>query len=195
MQATTLLRPRVTTRSSQRLLRRPSPAVLCFCLFLSLYMAAALFIAFSGATDLLGGDGVSRVEIADRMLFSRDPHLAAIGFVWSPLPVVALLPLVALKPIWPFLVTGALAGNIVSAIFMAGAVVQMLGLLGDLAVGRRMRWALTVAFALQPMIILYAANAMSEAPLIFFLLLVVRRLYEWLRFRQVGALAAQSNPG
>jgi 4-amino-4-deoxy-L-arabinose transferase-like glycosyltransferase len=164
--------------------------VLCFCLFLSLYMAAALFIAFSGATDLLGGDGVSRVEIADRMLFSRDPHLAAIGFVWSPLPVVALLPLVALKPIWPFLVTGALAGNIVSAIFMAGAVVQMLGLLGDLAVGRRMRWALTVAFALQPMIILYAANAMSEAPLIFFLLLVVRRLYEWLRFRQVGALAA-----
>ncbi len=181
---------RAGARSARRVLRRPSTATLCFLGCFALYMAAGAFVAFNGGTDVLGGDGVSRVEIADRILFSRDPHLAAIGFVWSPLPILSLLPLVALKPIFPFLVTGALAGNIVSALFMAGAVVQMRGLLADLGVSPRRGWALTACFALHPMIILYAANAMSEAPFIFFLLLVGRRLHQWLQSRDVRPLVA-----
>ena len=90
-------------------------------------MAAGAFVAFTGGADLLGGDGVSRVAIANRILFSADPHLAAIGFVWSPIPDWPFCPLVALRPIWPFLVTGAFAGTIVSALFMAGAVAQCAG--------------------------------------------------------------------
>jgi len=189
MQGAVVLRPALAVQR-RRFLRRPSATTLCFVGCLAAYLALGCLVAFAGGTDVLGGDGVSRVEIADRILFSRDPHLAAIGFVWSPLPILALLPLVALKPIFPFLVTGALAGNIVSALFMAGAVVQMRGLLADLGAGARSCWALTACFALHPMIILYAANAMSEAPFIFFLLLVGRRLNAWLRSGDVRPLVA-----
>ena len=190
MQAAAVLRLGLAVQWRRRALRRPSATVLCFLGCLTAYLALASLVAFSGSADSLGGDGVSRVAIANRILFSADPHLAAIGFVWSPLPELALLPLVALRPIWPFLVTGAFAGTIVSALFMAGAVAQMLGLLGDIGVGRRMRWVLTAGFALHPLILLYAANGMSEAPFILFLLLAARSLNEWLRHRQSGALVA-----
>jgi hypothetical protein len=157
---------------------------------LAAYLVAAAYMSFAGNTAAIAGDGVSRVAIANRILFSRDPHLAAIGFVWSPIPVLALLPLVALKPIWPVLVTNAFAGNIMSAVFMAGAVAVMLRLLTDLGLNRWLRWALTAAFALHPMIVMYAANSMSEACFIFFLLLMVRELHLWLRTRKAGPLVS-----
>jgi len=183
-------RPRTRSLSWRIHLRRPSPVMLCFLISLVAYEAAAFFVCFHGDTGALAGDGVSRVEIANRVLFSRDPHLAAIGFVWSPIPELSLLPLVALKPIFPVLVTGALAGNIMSAVFMAGAAAVLLGVLTDLGLGRGLRWTLTAAFALNPMIVLYAANSMSEAYFLFFLLLVVRNLHLWLRSRETGRLVA-----
>ena len=55
-------------------LRRQSTATLCFLGCFALYLAAGAFVAFNGGADVLGGDGVSRVAIADRILFSGDPH-------------------------------------------------------------------------------------------------------------------------
>jgi hypothetical protein len=171
-------------------LHRPSAGTICFLSFLAVYLIAVSLIAARGLTFPLGSDGVSRVGIADRILFSRDPHLAAIGFVWSPLPIMVLLPLVALKPLLPILVSEGLAGTIVSALFMAGAVAQLRGILVDSGVRRVWLWALTGAFALHPMIVLYAANGMSEAPFIFFLLVAGRRLLRWTRTREVDSLVA-----
>lgn len=130
------------------------------------------------------------MEIANRMLFSRDPHLAAIGFVWGPIPVLLLLPLVAFKPLWPALVTDALAGHIVSAVFMAGAVAQLFRLLGAMQVDRRLRWVLTAVFALHPVIVLFAANTMSEAVFLFFLLGTAHHLTVWLQTRELRPLVA-----
>lgn len=159
-----------------------------FGLCLALYVVVAAVLVFVG--NVLAGDGVSRVAIANRILFSRDPHLAAIGFVWSPLPNLVLLPLVPLKFLWPPLVRQAFAGNLVSSLFMAGAVYQFLRFLQDIGMARARRLALTACFAFHPMIVLYAANSMSEAQLLFFLLLVVRHLGQWLRERSVGSLVA-----
>ena len=131
---------------------------------------------------------MSRVAIANRILFSRDPHLAAVGFVWSPLPELVLVPLVALKSLWPALVQEAFAGNIVSALFMAGAAYQIFRFLEEVGVRRWVRWLLTATFALHPMIVLYAVNSMSEAMFIFFLLLVVRQLHRWLRTGEMAGL-------
>jgi hypothetical protein len=167
-------------------LPRPSEAAVVFVLTASLYLAVAYALVFSG--NALAGDGVSRVATANRVLFSRDPHLAAIGFVWSPLPNLVLLPLVPFKFLWPALVQQAFAGNIVSSLFMAGAVWQLLGLLREIGVKRAMRLALTACFALHPMIVLYGANSMSEAQFIFFLLLVVRYLMRWVRTNESGPL-------
>ena len=167
-------------------LPRPSEAAVVFVLMASLYLAVAYALVFSG--NALAGDGVSRVATANRVLFSRDPHLAAIGFVWSPLPNLVLLPLVPFKFLWPALVQQAFAGNIVSSLFMAGAVWQLLGLLREIGVKRAMRLALTACFALHPLIVLFGANSMSEGQFIFFLLLVVRYLMRWVRTNESGPL-------
>jgi hypothetical protein len=185
------LRPRFVA-IPRRLIRvhRPSDALIWFWSCLVAYLALAFYVTLIAHSQGLGQDGVSRVAIANRILFSGDPHLAAVGFVWSPLPELVLVPLVALKSVWPALVQDAFAGNIVSALFMAGAAYQVFRFLEEVGVRRWVRWLLTATFALHPMIILYAINSMSEAMFIFFLLLVARHLQRWLRTQEISALVS-----
>jgi len=142
------------------------------------YLVLAFLLVY--VSQAIVGDAWSRVGNAYYMLFSRDPHLAAIGFVWNPLPSLAVLPLLPFSLLWPDLVGAGLAGNIVSALFMAGAVVQVAGTLRDLGIGRLLRLILVGAFALHPMVVYYGANGMSEAPFLFFLVVIVRYLARWL---------------
>src|SRR3981189_1740375 len=58
---------------------------------------------------------------AQSVLFSRDPHLAAIGFIFTPLASMMQIPAIALSPIWPDMAARAFSGTIMSALFMAGA--------------------------------------------------------------------------
>jgi hypothetical protein len=182
--------PRLRVLSRWPRERRPSSAVVFFWTSLAVYMAAAAFVTFAGNNYALGADGVSRVAIANRILFSRDPHLAAMGFVWSPLPELVLVPLMPLKFFWPALVQQAFAGNMVSALFMAGAVYQLIRILEEVGVEGRLRWVLTGGFAVHPMIVLFAVNSMSEAQFLFSLLLLSRHLARWLRTAELGALIA-----
>src|SRR5438309_6829994 len=141
--------------------RLPRTGLLVFGAALVLYLAVAVVLVF-GANVILG-DALARVANAYRILFSRDPHLASIGFVWSPLPSLAELPLLPLKAFWPDLASRGFAGNIVTAAFMAGAVYQLWAFLRELALSRLMRLGLTAAFALHPLIVFFGANGMSEA--------------------------------
>lgn len=149
-----------------------------FLLPLALYVVLGALLAFR--YESFNGDAQSRVANAYYVLFSRDPHLGAIGFVWNPLPSLSVLPLLLFKGIWPALASRAFAGNIMSAAFMAGCVVLVHAILRDLNVRRSARLVLTVLFAIQPMIVYYGANGMSEAIFLFFLLLTCRRLSRWL---------------
>jgi 4-amino-4-deoxy-L-arabinose transferase-like glycosyltransferase len=169
-------------------LRRPSEQTIVACASLAIYLLLAAVLVF-GFHSIVG-DAWSRVGNAYYVLFSRDPHLAAVGFVWSPLPSLVMLPLLPFKAVWPALVTHGFAANIVSAVFMAGAVGQIHRILHDLGVVRAPRLILTAAFAANPMVLLYAANGMSEAMFLFFLILTARQLMIWLDQRRVGALAA-----
>lgn len=65
------------------------------------------------------------------MLFSRDPHLAAIGFIFTPLTAMVQIPAVAIRPLWPDMAERAFSGTIMSSMFMAGAVVQVFGMGAD----------------------------------------------------------------
>jgi plastocyanin len=165
---------------------RPSAGFLVFMLSLALYLSLAAVLVF-GANVILG-DALARVASAYRILFSRDPHLAAIGFVWSPLPPLADLPLLLFKGIWPALAVQGFAGNIVSALFMAGSVFQLRALLKDLRIQGLLLAGLTVAFALHPMILFFGVNGMSEASEVFFLILAARYFTRWLDNPGVGPL-------
>jgi hypothetical protein len=149
-----------------------------FWLALFLYAAVALVLVFG--LNIIQGDALSRVGNAEYVLYSRDPHLAAIGFVWNPLPSLLMMPLLPLKVLFPELVERGFASNIVSCVFMAGAVYQLWATLAELGLRRAWRLLLTVLFGLHPMIVFYGANGMSEAPFLFFLILSTRCLAAWL---------------
>lgn len=126
------------------------------------------------------GDALSRDAAAQSVLFSRDPHLAAIGFIFSPLTATVQLPMIAFSPEWPALTDHAFAASIMSALFMAGAVVQILSMGIDRGLPRWYSVTITALFALHPMILFYGSNGMSEAPFIFFMTWAVRQLIMWM---------------
>ena len=125
---------------------------------------------------------------AGYVLFSRNPHLGAVGFVWNPIPSLAEIPLLLFSHLWPPLLTQGQAGTFMAAAFMAGAVWQVRAITLDRGVPALWRWIIIAGFALNPMIVLYGGNGMSEAPYIFFTLWAVRRLLRWVRTDQVNDL-------
>src|ERR1041385_9278526 len=75
-------RPQSVMHAHPRLrLRLPDP--LAGVAFLG-YIALGSYLAL--VLHAYHGDAYSRVANAYYVLYSRDPHLAAIGFVWMPLP-------------------------------------------------------------------------------------------------------------
>lgn len=180
--------PSVALRPARLTLPPLGGGAYAFWLSLTVYLAVALVLVFQ--QHQIVGDAWSRVGNAHWVLFSRDPHLAAIGFVWNPLPSAVLLPLLPLKSVWPELVTHGFAANIVSAAFMAVAVVEVHRLVIDLRVPKLAGAGLTAGFALHPLIILYGANGMSEAAFVCFTLMATRRVMRWLVSGSVGSLAS-----
>jgi hypothetical protein len=160
-------------------LRLPGLGWVVFATALAGYLALGAYLAL--VLHAMHGDAYSRVTNASYVLFSRDPHLAAIGFVWPPLPTLFELALVPLRLVWPPMVEQGFAAVIMSAVFMAGAVYQLSRALGEFAVPRLPRFLLVAAFALHPMIVYYGVIGTSEAPTIFFLLLTARHLARWIR--------------
>ncbi len=112
---------------------------------------------------------------------SRDPHLAAVGFVWNPLSSFADLPLLAFNSFWPVLASHNVAGTTMSAISMGGAAYQLNSILRDWKVAGALRILLTAFFVLNPMILLFGGNGMSEAIYLFTMLSATRYLLRWLR--------------
>ena len=71
-------------------------------------------------------DAFSRMANGFYILYSRDPHLAAVGFVWEPLQSIADMVFLLGNHLWPALSHDDMAGSLVSALAMAGAAYQIL---------------------------------------------------------------------
>ena len=142
-----------------------------------LFVAAGWFVTVD--RQFLMGDALSRVQSAQSVIFSRDPHVAAIGFVFTPLTALIQLPVVALSHSFSWITADAVSGVVMSSVFMAGAVYHVWGIGRDRRLPTVCTVILTVLFAVHPMIVFYGGNGMSEAPFLFFLCWAVRRLIRW----------------
>jgi len=152
------------------------------------YFAGGVWLSL-GKSSIMS-DALSRTAYGYYPLFSRDPHLAAIGFVWNPLPSLVQMPLLPLARLWPAVANQGLAATAQSAFFMSGAVVVLRGALCELRVDRRVGWVLTALFALHPEIAYFGMNGMSEASFLFFLVLGAWQLMRWTRTGATNPLAA-----
>ncbi|MDP2709738.1 MAG: hypothetical protein Q8O56_00845 [Solirubrobacteraceae bacterium] len=161
----------------------------------------AIFLVAAGVYFWIGyetvvNDGVVVFDALDRltrayMVWHNDPpKLAAIGFVFPPLTTMAFLPFTVIKPVATSLVALPLA----SALFGGSMVVAMNRLLARCSMPGLWRWSLLAIFALNPMLVFYAGNGMSE---VIYLALLTFSLYcfmSWLltsqpRFVVAAALA------
>lgn len=161
------------TRLSDRTLKS-----VAFVISFAVYVGFGYWVQVSNGYIL--GDSLSRVYAAQSVLFSRDPHLAAIGFIFTPLTAAVQIPIIALTPLFPALAERAFSASIMSAFFMAAAVLQIFSMGVDRGLPRWYTVTITMLFALHPMILFYGSDGMSEAPFVFFITWAVRRLILWM---------------
>ena len=145
----------------------------------TVYLVAAVLLAFKYHS--FPEDAVSRMANGFYVLYSGDPHLASIGFVWNPLQSVADAVVLTFNHIWPALASHDMAGSLVSVAAMAGAVYQLDASLREWRCPVPARVVLTLTFALNPMILYYGANGMSEGLYLFTLMASTRYLLRWTR--------------
>ncbi len=155
----------------------------------ALNLAAGLYINL--ALSYTKSDAFSRVANAFYVLYSRTPHLAAVGFVWNPLPSLLELLLVPFKAFWPPLVTSGVAGVVWSAVSGGLSVYLLIAILAEFRLGRAYRIAAGLLFAANPLILFYGAIGMTEdmliATMLGTLLGVLRYLGTGSLIRLIGA--------
>ena len=124
------------------------------------------------------GDSLARTNDAKAMIFSRDPHAAAIGVYWMPLPTVVQLPFVAiLEPLRHV----EFAGPLSTACFGGGTVLVLGKMCRDLGLSRLTGFLIPLAYAVNPVIAYFAANGMSEGAEFFFIAVALWGLLRFLK--------------
>ena len=174
-------------KGHRRLVRRIlSEGGLVFLAFFGLYLAVGAVLDFHYLT--FQDDAYSRAANGFYVFSSRDPHLAAIGFVWNPgMSIADIVPLL-FNQFWRPLATHLYAASIVSSACMAGAVYQVRCILLDWGVARALRLVLVVVLALNGMVLYYGGNGMSEGLYLFTLVASSCYLLRWMRDDDLASL-------
>jgi hypothetical protein len=139
--------------------RRTLPVVALFLVVLGVELAFGLWM---NARDFRWLDGISRAVNALVMVHGADPHLAAVGFVWMPLPTFVEAVWVLLYPVWPDVIASGFASTMTSALGAAIAAVIVLLTARRLELSDRFGVLFAVVVAANPMLLLFGANGMSE---------------------------------
>ena len=135
---------------------------------------------FNYINGMIMGDAASRVANAFYVLYIQPAHLASIGFVWNPLPSLLELPFMLFVPLFKPMATAALAGVIVTSLFAAGTAVLIYKNCTHFNVPTWVTFALLALYVFNPFIFIYGFNGMSEVMFIFFIVLTITQLVQWI---------------
>jgi hypothetical protein len=131
-------------------------------LFVLVVGAELTFGMWMNSRGFIYNDALSRTAGALLVLYGADPHLAALGFVWMPLPSLLELPLVAIYPLWPAAISSGYASTLITALAGGASAVLVLETGRRLGISPRLGWAYALLIAANPMLFLYASNGLSE---------------------------------
>ncbi|QDY84397.1 hypothetical protein FQU75_13975 [Paenibacillus polymyxa] len=157
-----------------------------FVFILALELSAGIY--FSYVLGYMHTDALSRVANAFYVLYSRDPHLGAIGFIWNPLPSLLEMVILVLYPIFPALASYGLAAVILSATFAALTAVLLYRAGVRTGLSSRMSLLLALLYALNPFVLLFGANGLSDSLYIYFIMMTVIEFALWLKDRMTASL-------
>jgi hypothetical protein len=144
---------------------RKRETMLIFVLSLLLNLILAYFLYF--VWHIGNSDALSRTANAYYVLYSREPHLAAIGFVWPPLPSILQLPLLFITKALGIV---TFTGSLISALFGALSMALMNRLLANLKFPAWMRWVLIILLQFHPDTWYLFSAGMAEPIFLFFIL-------------------------
>jgi hypothetical protein len=168
----------VVTTSSRR---SPVFELLVPLVLLALLSAAAVAWFYQRGYTLYYGDAEAHLNMARRVVDSREPGLSQLGAVWLPLPHVLMLPFVANDKLWQSGLAGAIPvafSFIVAAMFLYRAARWIYG-------DRAAAAAVLCLFALNPNL-LYLQSAPMTEPVFFAALCAL--LYCAVRHRESQSL-------
>ena len=112
----------------------------------------------------------------------------------GPLQSFADIPFLLFKPIFPVLATHDLAGSLVSVMAGVGAVHQVHAALSEWGVRRAPRLVLTLLFGINPMVVYYAGNGMSDMLYMFLLVMTTRYFLRWIHGGSLRQLSTRDPP-
>jgi hypothetical protein len=127
--------------------------------FLCYFLLGAYIDLYRG---YIPGDSLSRLVSAWLVFHGTEVKFSSIGFIWPPLPVIVLIPLTLISSLF----ANWLAVVVVSALAMSIACVLLAQIAALLGIPTWWRWLIVLAFATNPLMIVFGANGMSEAILI-----------------------------
>ena len=160
--------------------------LLLFILMFGMEFALGFYISY--VLGYMHSDAISRVANAFYVLYSRDPHLGAIGFVWNPLPSLMELGLLVFYPLVPALATYGLAAVLMSSIFAALTSVLLYSSGKKMGIGAGISLTIALLYSLNPFVFLFGANGLSDAPYIYFIMYTVIEFCFWLKSRSASSL-------
>jgi Dolichyl-phosphate-mannose--protein O-mannosyl transferase len=134
-----------------------------FTLALVLNLILAYFLFF--VWHIGNSDALSHTANAFYVLYSREPHLAAVGFVWPPLPSFLQLPLL---PLTKALGIVTFTGSFISALSGAATLVLLDRMLANFRFSAFLRWGLLLLLQFHPDTWYLSASGMAEPIFLFF---------------------------
>lgn len=170
--------PRTTTAPRERW-----PYALALVAFV-LYVVVAYWLVYVRAYEI--GDAIAKTSAAQHVIASRDPHLAAMGFYWMPLPQLSQVPFV-----WVLSHVGVaqFAGPLTTACWGAAVLPVLAAVARVCGTPLQLARLMVVAYALSPVALWTSANGMSEAPSFFFMAVALLGYAQWVRSDATGSLA------
>lgn len=134
-----------------------------------------------GSHKVLLGDAMSRTANAFYVLYSRPYRLSSMGLVWNPLPSLLQLPFVFLSKWYRPLVTRGVSMSFVSALFAAWGVKALYGTFHQLKVEEKAALRYILIYSLNPYVVFYGANGMTEIMMGATAIQVICSLTLWMR--------------
>lgn len=136
--------------------------VVLWTLTLGVFAAQLVFALLMNSRGYLWGDAISRSSAALIALHSNDPHLAAIGFVWMPLPTLLTILPVAAYPWSADIVSNGFASSLITVFAGTLSTAIVFGTARRFGLSLLLATIYSLLVAFSPMLFLFSTNGMSE---------------------------------
>lgn len=170
--------------------RRNSPPLVEGLVLAAFAFASSLFIGFELVFryKYVLIDAMSRALSGMYTTLGSSFHLAAVGFVWNPLPSLLSIPFALVRGLWPPLMVDGFSSNIISALFSGIGAYYLNRLFYRFGISPVARILFTIVFILNPLMLLFGGNGMSDGMMSDVVIAALESLFAYFQTRYLSFL-------